>query len=126
MPLVRQDLQALPLRDRQEGSEPTHGGLGDLVDVWIEFELLGGFSPARGTRGRFLGKTTVWREAQEAGEALRRKRPAGRVRGLGADETVKVKGREVTVSIVVDAQSGRTLGFEVLFGGDGKAFKEWG
>lgn len=76
--------------------------------------------------GAELGKTTVWRDAQEAGEALRRKRPAGRVRVLGADETVyKVKGREVTVGVVVDAQSGRTLGFEVLFGGDGKAFKEW-
>jgi hypothetical protein len=48
------------------------------------------------------------------------------VRVLGADETVyKVRGREVTVGVVVDAQSGRTLGFEVLFGGDGKTFKEW-
>lgn len=25
----------------------------------------------------------------------------------------------------VDGQSGRTFGFEVLFEGDGKAFKEW-
>jgi transposase-like protein len=79
-----------------------------------------------GALGVKLGKTTVWRDAQEAGEALRRKCPAGRVRVLGADETVfKIKGREVTVGVVVDAQSGRTLGFEVLFGGDGKAFKEW-
>ena len=76
--------------------------------------------------GAEVGKTTVWRDAQEAGEALRRKRPVGSVRVLGADETVfKIKGREVVVGFVVDGQSGRTLGFEVLFGGDGKAFKEW-
>jgi transposase-like protein len=82
-----------------------------------------------GALGAEVGKVTVWRDAQEAGEALRRrrKRPVGRVsRVLGADETVyKVKGREVVVGFVVDGQSGRTLGFEVLFEGDGKAFKEW-
>jgi hypothetical protein len=31
----------------------------------------------------------------------------------------------VVVGFVVDAQSGRTLGFEVLFEGDGEPFKEW-
>jgi hypothetical protein len=45
---------------------------------------------------------------------------------LGADETLyKVKGRKVLVGFVVDAQGGTTLGFEVLFEGDGEAFKEW-
>lgn len=79
-----------------------------------------------GALGAQVGKTTVWRDAQEAGEALRRKRPAGKVRVLGADETVfRVKGKEVVLGFVVDGQSGRTLGFEVLFGGDGKAFKRW-
>jgi len=69
---------------------------------------------------------SVWPDAQEAGEALREKRPAGRVRVLGADETVfKVKGKEVVVGFVVDGQSGKTLGFEALFEGDGRAFKEW-
>jgi hypothetical protein len=51
------------------------------------------------------------------------------VRVLGADETVfKVKGgeeEEVAVGFVMDAQNGRTLGFEVLLEGDGEAFKEW-
>ena len=50
------------------------------------------------------------------------------MRVLGADETVfKVKGGEedVAVGFVMDAQNGRTLGFEVLFEGDGEAFKEW-
>ena len=80
-----------------------------------------------GALGAEVGKTTVWRDAQEAGEALRKKRPAGKVRVLGADETVfGIKGREVVVvGFVVDGQSGRTLGFEVLFEGDGKAFEEW-
>lgn len=60
-----------------------------------------------------VSKITVWRDAQEAGEALRKGRcPAGRVKVLGADETsFKVKGREVVVGFVVDGQSGRTLGF---------------
>lgn len=79
-----------------------------------------------GALGADLGQMSVWRDAQEAGEALRRKRPAGRVRVLGADETVyKVKGRKVVVGFVVDGVSGKTLGFEVLFEGDGEAFKEW-
>jgi transposase-like protein len=74
-----------------------------------------------------VSKITVWRDAQEAGEALRKgRRPAGRVRVLGADETIfKVRGQEVVVGFVVDGQSGRTLGFEVLFEGDGQAFKGW-
>jgi hypothetical protein len=58
-----------------------------------------------GALGAGVGKTTVWSDAQEAGEALRKKRPAGRVRILGADETVfSAKGKEVVVGFVVDAQ----------------------
>jgi transposase-like protein len=79
-----------------------------------------------GALGAGVGKATVWRDAQEAGEALRKKRPAGRVRILGADETVfSVKGKEVGVGFVVDAESGKALGFEVLFEGDGGAFRRW-
>jgi transposase-like protein len=79
-----------------------------------------------GALGVDLGQMSVWRDAQQAGEALRRKRPTGRVRVLGADETVyKVKGRKVVVGFVVDGESGGTLGFEVLFEGDGEAFKGW-
>ncbi len=79
-----------------------------------------------GVLGAGVCKMTVWRDAQEAGETLRAKRPAGRARVIGADETVfKVKGKEVAVGFVVDAHGGETLGFEVLFEGDGRAFKEW-
>jgi transposase-like protein len=79
-----------------------------------------------GALGVEISKITVWRDAQEAGESLRRKRPSGRVRVMGADETMfKVKGKEVVVGFVVDAKSGETLGFEVLFEGDGEAFSRW-
>jgi transposase-like protein len=79
-----------------------------------------------GALGAGVCKMTVWRDAQEAGEALRRKRPAGRVRVMGADETVsRVKGEEVVVGFAVDSRSGGTLGFEVLFGGSGRAFWRW-
>jgi transposase-like protein len=79
-----------------------------------------------GALGAQISKMSVWRDAQEAGEALREKRPAGKVRVLGADETVfKLKGKEVVLGFVVDAVSGKTLGFEVLFEGDGRAFREW-
>jgi hypothetical protein len=36
-----------------------------------------------------------------------------------------VKGKEVVVGFVVDTQNEKTLGFEVLFEGDGRAFREW-
>ncbi len=56
---------------------------------------------------------TVWRDAQQAGDALRRTRPNGRVRVLGVDETVyRVKGEETIVGMVTDGQSGLTLDFD--------------
>jgi transposase-like protein len=79
-----------------------------------------------GALGAEIGKTSVWRDAQEAGEALREKRPVGKARVLGADETIfKLKGEEAVVGFVVDGVSGKTLGFEVLFEGNGRAFREW-
>lgn len=47
--------------------------------------------------------------------------------GFRADHTAhKTKGREVAAGFVADGVSGRILGFEVLFDGDGKAFRWWG
>ncbi len=72
-----------------------------------------------------IGKTTVWQDAQVAGRVLRRTRPKGVVRAIGADETVfGVRGDEV-VGFVTDAASGEMLGFDVLARGDGQAFVEW-
>ena len=73
-----------------------------------------------------IGRMSVWRDAQVAGEALRRHRPAGLVQVLGADETVfRVRGHEVVVGVVVDGQRGTTLGFTVLYGGDAATFLDW-
>src|SRR3982751_344657 len=64
---------------------------------------------ALGALGVGVSKMGVWRDAQEAGEALRESRPAGRARIVAADETVfKVKGEEVVVGFVVDGTSGKT------------------
>lgn len=69
---------------------------------------------------------TVWRDAQEAGAALRRTRPSGRVRVLGVDETVyRVKGEETIVGMVTDGQSGLTLDFTVLGSTDSATFERW-
>ncbi len=69
---------------------------------------------------------TVWRDAQQAGDALRRTRPSGRVQVLGVDETVyRVKGEETIVGMVTDGQTGMTLDFTVLGSTDSAAFERW-
>jgi hypothetical protein len=106
MPLVQKDLQALPSRDHQQRPESQR----TVVLAALMYGLGLSCSAAShllGALGAKIRKTTVWRDAQEAGEALRKSRPAGCVRVLGADETVyKVKGREVVVGFVVDEASG--------------------
>jgi transposase-like protein len=73
-----------------------------------------------------VGKTTVWRDVQGAGQALRsRKRCPGVVRVVGADETLfKVRGREVSVGFVV-GEKGELIGFDLLTGRDAQSFEEW-
>lgn len=69
---------------------------------------------------------TVWRDAQEAGKALRRTRPSGQIQVLGVDETVyRVKGEETVVGMVTDGQSGMTLDFTVLGSTDSERFARW-
>ena len=76
--------------------------------------------------GARIRRMSVWRDAQMAGAALRRDRPSGSVRVLGADETVyRVRGEEVLVGFVVDDASGRTVSFDVLYGGDAATLLEW-
>ena len=76
--------------------------------------------------GAGIGKTTVWRDVQEAGQALRGKqRWRGKVRVLGADETVfKVRGKRIQVGFVVDGE-GKLIGFDLLPGRDARSFLEW-
>ena len=76
--------------------------------------------------GVSIGRMSVWRDARAAGEALRRRRPTGTVRVLGADETVyRVRGKEVLVGFAVDDVSGQTLSFDILSGGDAASLWEW-
>ena len=65
-----------------------------------------------------LSRMSVWRDVQQSGSnALGRwlNRHRGRVRLMGADETVlKVRGRQTVVGFVTDAESGRLVGMDVL------------
>jgi len=74
-----------------------------------------------------IAPVTVWRDAQALGRRLRqRPRPPRQVPVLGADETyVRVRGRTVVLGVVTDAQSGATLGVEVLVERDAAAFLRW-
>ena len=76
-----------------------------------------------------VSRMSVWRAVQKAGEnalaGLRRSAP-GRVRVIGADETlVKIRGEKTAVGFVVDAASGQLLGMDVLAERDSAAFLEW-
>ena len=115
VPFLPKHLQALPFGAHGQEPEPEDGGPGG-AHVRAGTVVLGGV-PSAGGLGVGVSKMGVWRDAQEAGEALRESRPAGRARIVAADETVfKVKGEEVVVGFVVDGTSGKTSGFEVLRG----------
>ncbi len=76
-----------------------------------------------------LSRMSVWRDVQTAGtNALggwlggRR----GRVRMMGADETViKVRGKQTVVGFVTDAESGQLVGMDVLVDRDSDGFVRW-
>ncbi len=76
-----------------------------------------------------VSRMSVWRAVQEAGAnalaGLRRAAP-GSVRVMEADETyVNLKGEKIVVGVVVDAESGRFVGMDVLSNQDTAAFLEW-
>ena len=83
---VRQDVSLLPVGSEFEGSESTHGGVGRAYMYGLGLSCSAA-SHLLWALGVGVSKMSVWRDAQEAGEALREKRPAGRVRILGADDT---------------------------------------
>lgn len=77
-------------------------------------------------QGAGIAPVTVWRDVQVAGLALRRPRSTGPVPVLGADETyVRVRGRTMALGVVTDAQTGETIGIEVLVEQDAAAFLRW-
>ncbi|WP_322796252.1 DDE-type integrase/transposase/recombinase [Tepidiforma sp.] len=84
-------------------------------------------SAALGALGVRLHRSSVHRDRLRAGALLRRRATlGGRVRVLGADETVvRVRGAAQLVGFVVDGESGRTVGVEVLVEQDSAAFRRW-
>lgn len=74
-----------------------------------------------------IAPVTVWRDAQVLGQQVRqRPRREGAVPVLGADETyVHLRGRTTCLGVVTDAQTGETLGVEVLVDQDAAAFLRW-
>jgi len=67
-----------------------------------------------------VSKTTVYNNVQQAGATARRRQKGTVVRGgkrkvVGTDGTyVKVKGEQVGIQVVVDAESGELLGLEII------------
>lgn len=79
--------------------------------------------------GAGISKATVWRDAQEVGLGLRRRNHHcqwGKVRVVGADETVfKVGKKEVVVGFVTDAATGQVIGVDILVDRSAKGFVKW-
>ena len=74
-----------------------------------------------------IHRSSVHRDRLRAGALLqRRNAEAGVARVVGADETgVQVRGKAQVIGFVVDAQSGKTVGVDVLVRQDGNAFRRW-
>lgn len=74
-----------------------------------------------------IARMTVWRDVPAMGQALRRRCWQGTVRVIGADETaVRLRGKEVAVGLVVAAETGQTIGVDLLVNGrDAAAFQRW-
>lgn len=73
-----------------------------------------------------IHKSSVLRDVHRAGLRLRDRKLVGRVRVLGADETVMgIRGRATLLGFVSDAQTGKTIGIDLLLAADSRAFLRW-
>lgn len=73
-----------------------------------------------------IHRSTVLRDIHRAGASLWDRSPVGAVRVLGADETVvRMGGRAVLLGFVVDAETGTTVGVDILLERDSQAFLNW-
>lgn len=74
-----------------------------------------------------IHRSSVHRDRLRAGALLQQRGGAvGRVRVLGADETVaQVRGQATLLGFVVDGETGKTLGVDVLVAQDSTAFLRW-
>ena len=96
---------------------------------WALVLSLRSVSHLLGALGCELSRMSVWRDVQESGSRALGgwlSRHHGRVRLMGADETVlKVRGRQMVVGFVTDAESGRLVGMDVLVQRDSDGFVKW-
>jgi transposase-like protein len=74
-----------------------------------------------------IHRSSVHRDRMRAGALLQQRgMVAGPVRVLGADETgVRVRGTAQLVGFVVDGESGKTVGVDLLVRQDSAAFRHW-
>jgi len=73
-----------------------------------------------------IHRSTVLLDIQRAGASLWGRSPVGQVRVFGADETVVgMRGRAVLLGFVVDAETGATVGVDILVEQDSQAFLRW-
>lgn len=106
-----------------------------LKGLAVLFYLLGmsygGVEDALAAVGFPLGKTTVYRDVQAAGEQGRQLRQArlqqgGKVRVVGGDPThVRCKGEEIVVGVTVDDEQGLILDIRVLDNEQTETLKAW-
>jgi len=92
----------------------------------------GGVEDFMGALGHPVGKTTVYRDVQAAGEQVRELREdwlgrqAGRVRVVGGDPThVRCQGKDVIVGVTVDAEAGTTLDICILDNERADTLTDW-
>ena len=99
---------------------------------WAALAWALGLSPRSASRllaafGVSVSRMSAWRDVQEAGRNARGKQASarGRVRVMGADETVvRVKGVKKVGGVVADAETGQVLGLEALVERDADGFME--
>ena len=75
-----------------------------------------------------LSRMSSWRDVQEAGTGALEwvNRPRGRMRRMGADETVvREKGKQRVIGLVCDPDSGEVVGMDVLVERDAAGFAKW-
>ena len=75
-----------------------------------------------------LSRMSSWRDVQEVGSGSGRwvSRARGKVRVMGADETVvKLRGEKTVVGVVTDAETGQIVGMDVLVNRDTEGFVDW-
>ena len=112
--------------DRHDQSQRLRG-LAALC--WALGLSLRSVSHLLGALGCGLSRMSIWRDVQESGSSALGgwlSRARGRVRLMGADETVlRVRGKQTVVGLVTDAQSGQVVGMDVLVNRDSEGFVRW-